>query len=165
MDTEISFKCIHCGKEIDADISFAGQEVECPGCSGTIKVPEAAAEKTKSEQIKEQFTTLANKDDKELENCFLFAAEYADEYCPEKTSDKTIMQIVFTAYKEGLGKDMAKRYENAIFANSMKGSHTDKKELHSVLFSNKKLNKPVGKLFTATGVTLKKRGGLFGIFG
>lgn len=38
----MKFKCPHCNQKIEADDSFAGEEVNCPRCNGKFTMPSAA---------------------------------------------------------------------------------------------------------------------------
>ena len=40
---DVIFNCPHCGKELEVDASYAGDEVPCPACYKKIRIPAAGA--------------------------------------------------------------------------------------------------------------------------
>ncbi len=46
---DITFKCPHCGQELEVDSAGAGSSIECPACARNITVP--AAEQSNGEPV------------------------------------------------------------------------------------------------------------------
>ncbi len=44
---DIAFKCPHCHQDLEVDATAAGQQINCPACSKTLKIPEADANNMK----------------------------------------------------------------------------------------------------------------------
>lgn len=166
MSKTISFNCMHCQEEINADLELGGKEACCPGCSKSIVVPKPQQQiGLGPAALKEKFPQLINHDDKTLTDCSAFLKEYVSSYCDGIPQDTQKMHLVSSAFSKGIGPALAKRYANAMFTVSMEGSSKNaQNKLKENLFSNKKLNKQVNEILIGTGLKMKKKSFL-GIFG
>ena len=163
MEALISFRCTHCNQEMEVDQEFAGQEASCPSCSKSIIIPKGESD-AEQNPLLEKYPNLQNRSKKEIESALKFLEGYAQIHCDVTPSKDDHMHILSIAFQNGVGPAIVKRYENAIFASSMNGSHHDTTKLNEILFSNKKLNKQLNEVITRAGVKVKKTGflGLFG---
>lgn len=166
MSESISFKCMHCQEQIDADSELAGKEAKCPGCSKSIVVPKPQQQIGDSPAaLKERFPALINHSDKTLTDCTAFLKEYMKSYCEAILPEGQNGPIIASIFSHGIGSSIAKKYENAVFSVAMEGSTKKAHDkLQENLFGNKKLNKQIDEILIGAGVKVKKKSflGLFG---